>query len=48
MQPDIARDFIEIHLSAELRAVCDLGYHLLRDALRRHRSEGLPAPRAAG
>lgn len=23
-QPDIARDFMEIHLSAELRAICDL------------------------
>lgn len=23
-QPDIARDFMEIHLPAELRAVCDL------------------------
>ncbi|MGK7442829.1 Rpn family recombination-promoting nuclease/putative transposase, partial [Salmonella enterica] len=23
-QPDIARDFMEIHLPAELRAICDL------------------------
>lgn len=23
-QPDVARDFMEIHLPAELRAVCDL------------------------
>ncbi|ECE9312042.1 ISNCY family transposase, partial [Salmonella enterica subsp. enterica serovar Napoli] len=23
-QPDIARDFMELHLPAELRAVCDL------------------------
>jgi len=32
-QPDIARDFMEIHLPAELRAICDLSTLKLESAL---------------